>query len=58
MDLLGLRTLTVIDDTVKMIEKNQGIKLDIHHIDLEDPKTCQMLCAVIRRPSFRWNQTG
>ena len=58
MDLLGLRTLTVIDDTVKMIEKNQGIKLDIHHIDLEDPKTCQMLCAGDTAAVFQMDQTG
>lgn len=58
MDLLGLRTLTVIDDTVKMIEKNQGIKLDIHHIDLEDPKTCQMLCAGDTAAVFQMESDG
>ena len=29
MDFLGLRTLTVIQDAVKMIEKNCGVKLDL-----------------------------
>jgi DNA polymerase III subunit alpha len=29
MDFLGLTTLTVLFDTVKMIEKNRGVKIDI-----------------------------
>ena len=35
MDFLGLRTLTVIQDAVKMIEKDYGVKLDLEHIDYE-----------------------
>ena len=34
MDFLGLRTLTVIQDAVGMIEKDQGVRLDI--IDYDD----------------------
>ena len=36
MDFLGLRTLTVIDDAVKMIKKGKGISIDIDHIDYDD----------------------
>ncbi len=36
MDFLGLRTLTVIQNAVKMIEKNYGKKIDIDHIDFDD----------------------
>ncbi|RJX18671.1 MAG: DNA polymerase III subunit alpha [Desulforudis sp.] len=36
MDLLGLRTLTVIGDAVKMIREKRGIKLDIDRIPLDD----------------------
>lgn len=43
MDFLGLRTLTVIGDTVKLIEKDHGIHLDINHIPLDDPDTCRLL---------------
>ena len=43
MDLLGLRTLTVIDDAVKMIKKDKGIDVDVDHLDLHDEKTCKML---------------
>ena len=37
MDFLGLRTLTVIQNAVKMIEKSTGIFIDIDNIDYNDP---------------------
>jgi len=39
MDFLGLTTLTVIDDCVKLIEQTRGEKLDIEMIPLDDPET-------------------
>ncbi len=36
MDFLGLRTLTVIQNAVRMAEKSSGKKIDIDHIDLGD----------------------
>lgn len=36
MDFLGLRTLTVIQNAVKFVEQNQGIRLDIDSIDYND----------------------
>ena len=36
MDFLGLRNLTVIQKAVRLIEKSQGIQLDIDHIDMDD----------------------
>ena len=36
MDFLGLRTLTVIQNAVQLVEKNRGIKIDIDHIDFND----------------------
>lgn len=38
MDFLGLRTLTVISDAVKLVEKNHGIKIDVDNIDYDDKK--------------------
>lgn len=43
MDFLGLRTLTVIQDAVKMIEKDYGAKLDLEHIDYDDKKVMDSL---------------
>lgn len=42
MDLLGLRNLTVIQDTLKLVEKDKGEKIDLEHIPLDDPLTFQL----------------
>ncbi len=39
MDFLGLTTLTIIDDALKLIERHRGAKLRIEEIPLDDPKT-------------------
>ncbi len=36
MDFLGLRTLTVISDAVKLVEKSRGVKIDVDAIDYND----------------------
>ena len=36
MDFLGLRTLTVIQNAVNLVEKNKGIKLNLNEIDYND----------------------
>ena len=43
MDLLGLRTLTVIGDAVRYIKETTGEKVDIENIPLDDDATCAML---------------
>ncbi len=43
MDFLGLRTLTVIDDTIKAVEKNHGAKIDLPTLKLDDKKTYELL---------------
>ncbi len=43
MDFLGLRTLTVIRDTVRMIKENRNLDLDISRIDLEDKEVYRMI---------------
>ena len=42
MDFLGLRTLTIIRDTVALIKKNHGVEIDIDDIPLDDAKTFQI----------------
>lgn len=42
-DFLGLKTLTVIHEAVKLVEKIRGIKIDISNIKLDDKKTFEML---------------
>ncbi len=36
MDFLGLRTLTVIQNAVQLVEKNTGRKIDIDHLNYDD----------------------
>lgn len=43
MDFLGLRNLTVIQKAVRLIEKSQGIKLDIDHINMDDKSVLDSL---------------
>lgn len=43
IDFLGLRTLTVIDDAVKLVKKLRGIDIDIANIPMDDKKTFELL---------------
>jgi len=42
MDFLGLRTLTIIRDTISLVEKRRNIKVNIDEIPLDDEKTFQL----------------
>jgi len=43
MDLLGLKTLTVIDETFKLIKKTDNLDLTVKDIDLDDFKVYDMI---------------
>lgn len=43
MDFLGLKNLTIIEDTLKMVEKNHSIKININELPLDDTKTFKLL---------------
>ena len=45
MDLLGLRTLDVIGDTVNAIEQKTNSKFNIRDIPLNDPDTYNLYCS-------------
>lgn len=42
MDFLGLRTLTVVDDTLKMIRENHGVEIDLDAIPLDDEEVYRL----------------
>ena len=42
-DFLGLKTLTVIDTTVKLIKRHYGEEIDLSRIPLDDEKTYKLL---------------
>src|SRR5579862_8523697 len=39
MDFLGLTTLTILDDALKLIVQHKGVHLDFHQIPLDDKET-------------------
>ena len=43
MDFLGLKTLTIIDRTLKLIEERYGKKIEIEKLPLNDEKTFKLL---------------
>lgn len=58
MDFLGLRTLTVIRDTVELIKKRNKIKLEIENIPLDDKKTFQLLSDAKVAGVFQVEKSG
>ncbi len=56
-DLLGLKTLTVIDKTIKMINKKKD-NLDISKIDLKDKKVFDLLSTGETTGLFQLESTG
>jgi len=58
MDFLGLRTLTVIQKAVKLIEKNKGISLDMDHVDYNDKAVYDMLGAGKTEGIFQLESAG
>ncbi|HRU52374.1 MAG TPA: DNA polymerase III subunit alpha [Planctomycetota bacterium] len=58
MDFLGLSTLTVIENNLKMIKKMQGIDIDIDKIPLNDKATYDMLCQGETKGVFQLESDG
>jgi DNA polymerase-3 subunit alpha len=58
MDFLGLKTLTIIQDALKLIEKNHGIKIDIDHVPLEDKKTFELYQKGETNGTFQFESAG
>lgn len=58
MDFLGLRTLTVIDNAVKLIKKNHGIDIDIEKIDDHDPKVYELIASGSTEGIFQLESAG
>ena len=45
MDFLGLRTLTVIRDTLRMVKQNTGRDIDIQNIDFDDKAVYDLISS-------------
>ena len=58
MDLLGLRTLTVIRDAVELISATAGVEVDINAIPMDDQKTYEMLSRGETKGVFQLESSG
>lgn len=57
MDFLGLRTLTVIDDTLKLLA-HQGLELDLETVPLDDPEVYRLFCEGRTSGIFQFESSG
>lgn len=57
-DFLGLKTLTLIHDCLKLIESTQGVKIDLERLPLDDKKTYRLLCNGNTTGVFQLESTG
>ena len=57
-DFLGLKTLTVIRDTLHFVERNRGEKIDINTIPLDDSVTYQLLMKGATDGVFQLESAG
>lgn len=58
MDFLGLRTLTVIDDAVKLVEENYGVKLNMDAIDYDDKAVLDLISSGKTEGVFQLESAG
>ncbi len=57
-DFLGIRNLAILSDSVRLVEKLRGIKIDIENIPLDDKKTFEMLARGDTGATFQLNGSG
>lgn len=58
MDFLGLRTLTVIDDAIKLIKERHDVDIDPQGLPLDDQKTYAMLTKARSFGVFQLESAG
>ncbi|HVO93647.1 MAG TPA: DNA polymerase III subunit alpha, partial [Terriglobales bacterium] len=57
-DFLGLKTLTLIHDCLKLIEMTRGEQVNLDHLPLDDKKTYRTLCQGNTTGVFQLESTG
>jgi DNA polymerase-3 subunit alpha len=58
IDLLGLKNLTLIERTLKLIARNHGITLDMDKVPLDDPKAFALICQGKTSGVFQLESSG
>ncbi len=57
-DFLGLKTLTVIEKTVKQLKKNRGIEVDLDSLSLDDRDTYALIASGSTNGIFQLESSG
>ena len=57
MDFLGLKTLTVIEDALKLVRK-KGVPIELKTIPEDDPATFRMFCEGKSTGAFQFESSG
>jgi len=58
MDFLGLKTLAIINDALKIIRQSKGVDLDIENIPLDDPLTYELFSKGRSTGIFQFESPG
>jgi DNA polymerase III subunit alpha len=58
MDFLGLKTLTIIKDALRLIKQNHGVEIDIDYISLEDQETFALYQRGDTNGTFQFESDG
>src|SRR5208337_3737255 len=58
MDFLGLTTLTVLHDAVKMVQQNRGVKIEIDNLALDDEATYKLFSRGDTTAIFQFESHG
>lgn len=58
IDLLGLKNLTTIENSIRLIKENHGIDLDMSKIPLDDKKTFEIFQAADTTGVFQLESSG
>jgi DNA polymerase-3 subunit alpha len=58
MDFLGLTTLTVLQDAVRMVEQNRGVNVDLENLALEDEATYKLFSRGDTTAIFQFESHG
>jgi len=58
MDFLGLKTLTIIKDALRMIKENHGVDIDVDELPLDDEKTYALFQRGETNGIFQYESRG
>ncbi len=58
MDFLGLKTLTILRDALRMIKENHGVEIDLDTLPLDDKKTFELYQRGETNGTFQFESPG